>query len=571
MRTKLQVCAAAVTTIWSLLCMGSVLLADCQGYLTKPGLSAVARMGFSVAMIGDINGDDIDDFAIGAPGKIGASAPYGQAWTDSTGHVYLYSGYNGALIRSHEESRTPLNTKNGELGYSVAAAGDADADGIPDYVVGAPTSTCGSATVKGKVEVFSGSSGISIGFLNGTYGGSRTGSCVARLGDVNNDDKDEVLIGAPGQSGIAGRVYVARCNNGYLQVLDTLKGASGTYAFGSDVSGVDDLTGDGVPDILVAQNSPTLRKVFIFNGATRVKIDSLAGLGSGITTPIKVLGIGDVNWDGYGDFAVGYSKPSGNGEVRLFSGLNRSPLHTYTGTVPGFGVSISAAGDFDNDDVPDILIGQGGGSTYVYSCSDPSYSLISTMTGSGDFGTAVAGPKGTDNDGYGLTIAGAPTSNSAVVFSCGFPEVYFWGSPLHGIPPVTVAFHGEPLTPDITSWSWDFGDDSTSALQNPSHSYDSNVGAYTVSLIATGFHGADTVIYVDYVSFALQYDCGDVNGDGAVDISDRVYLQAFIFGGGPAPIGSGDVNCDTSVDISDCVYLINYIFGGGPAPCAACK
>ncbi len=66
--------------------------------------------------------------------------------------------------------------------------------------------------------------------------------------------------------------------------------------------------------------------------------------------------------------------------------------------------------------------------------------------------------------------------------------------------------------------------------------------------------------------------CGDANGDGGVDISDAVYLIAYIFSGGPAPspYSTGEVNCDGSIDISDAVYLISYIFSGGPAPCAGC-
>jgi CubicO group peptidase (beta-lactamase class C family) len=63
--------------------------------------------------------------------------------------------------------------------------------------------------------------------------------------------------------------------------------------------------------------------------------------------------------------------------------------------------------------------------------------------------------------------------------------------------------------------------------------------------------------------------CGDASGDGAIDISDAVYLIAFIFTGGPAPNPiSGDANHDGAVDISDAVYLIAFIFSGGPAPCA---
>jgi hypothetical protein len=66
---------------------------------------------------------------------------------------------------------------------------------------------------------------------------------------------------------------------------------------------------------------------------------------------------------------------------------------------------------------------------------------------------------------------------------------------------------------------------------------------------------------------------GDVNGDNTVNISDAVYLIAWIFSGGPAPIPAplvGDVNCDVITNISDCVSIIAYIFSGGPAPCGPC-
>ncbi len=70
-----------------------------------------------------------------------------------------------------------------------------------------------------------------------------------------------------------------------------------------------------------------------------------------------------------------------------------------------------------------------------------------------------------------------------------------------------------------------------------------------------------------------SYTCGDANSDGTVNISDAVYLIAYIFAGGsaPDPLLAGDANCDSTVNISDAVYLIAYIFAGGAAPCAACK
>ena len=64
---------------------------------------------------------------------------------------------------------------------------------------------------------------------------------------------------------------------------------------------------------------------------------------------------------------------------------------------------------------------------------------------------------------------------------------------------------------------------------------------------------------------------GDANGSCSINISDAVYLIAYIFSGGPAPwpVLDGDANCDNAVNISDAVYLIAYIFSSGPAPCAS--
>jgi hypothetical protein len=70
---------------------------------------------------------------------------------------------------------------------------------------------------------------------------------------------------------------------------------------------------------------------------------------------------------------------------------------------------------------------------------------------------------------------------------------------------------------------------------------------------------------------APPYICGDANDDAAINISDAVYLIAYIFSGGRAPIpnAAGDANCDTAVNISDAVFLIAYIFSGGSTP--GCK
>jgi hypothetical protein len=69
-----------------------------------------------------------------------------------------------------------------------------------------------------------------------------------------------------------------------------------------------------------------------------------------------------------------------------------------------------------------------------------------------------------------------------------------------------------------------------------------------------------------------SYVCGDADGNGAINISDAVFLVAYIFGGGyaPDPYLSGDTDCTGTINISDAVYLVAYIFGGGGPPCASC-
>ncbi len=61
---------------------------------------------------------------------------------------------------------------------------------------------------------------------------------------------------------------------------------------------------------------------------------------------------------------------------------------------------------------------------------------------------------------------------------------------------------------------------------------------------------------------------GDVNGDGAIDISDLVYLAAYMFQFGPAPVTpkASDVDNDGGTNISDLIYLVDYMFNNGPPP-----
>jgi CSLREA domain-containing protein len=60
--------------------------------------------------------------------------------------------------------------------------------------------------------------------------------------------------------------------------------------------------------------------------------------------------------------------------------------------------------------------------------------------------------------------------------------------------------------------------------------------------------------------------CGDVNGDGAVNVADVFFLINSLFAGGALPPGLANVNADSAIDVGDVFYLINFLFAGGPAP-----
>jgi uncharacterized Ntn-hydrolase superfamily protein len=116
-----------------------------------------------------------------------------------------------------------------------------------------------------------------------------------------------------------------------------------------------------------------------------------------------------------------------------------------------------------------------------------------------------------------------------------------------------------------------------------SASVDNGNGTFTIYVHAPVAAGTDTISVLVDAGWQVTtlnrkpvltyYLPGDADGSGAIDISDAVWLIAYIFSGGPAPspLIAGDGNCDGSVDISDAVYLIAYIFAGGPAPCAVVR
>lgn len=77
------------------------------------------------------------------------------------------------------------------------------------------------------------------------------------------------------------------------------------------------------------------------------------------------------------------------------------------------------------------------------------------------------------------------------------PVANFNSAPNSGVAPLNVAFT-DASTGTITSWSWNFGDATTSTLQNPAHAY--AAGTFSVSLTVTGPGGTNTLTKTNLVA-----------------------------------------------------------------------
>jgi hypothetical protein len=61
---------------------------------------------------------------------------------------------------------------------------------------------------------------------------------------------------------------------------------------------------------------------------------------------------------------------------------------------------------------------------------------------------------------------------------------------------------------------------------------------------------------------------GDSNSDGRVDLSDVLFINNYLYNGGPAPpcMNQADANNDGVVNGSDAIFLCNWLYNGGRAP-----
>ncbi|MBK7949142.1 MAG: FG-GAP repeat protein [Deltaproteobacteria bacterium] len=219
-------------------------------------------MGISVSGAGDVNGDNYDDVVIGAY-QYSAGEP-------AEGAAFVYLG-NAAGIADGKpttaSARIESDQASGLLGWSVSGAGDVNADGYDDVIVGARNYSAGEPSEGAAFVYLGGSPGIVGGNpaaaasqLESNQAGAQFGFAVSDVGDANGDGYDDVVVGSRyyesgepsegaaflflgGTSGIV--------DGGPETAVSRYESNQANAEFGRAVSGAGDLNGDGYDDLIV--------------------------------------------------------------------------------------------------------------------------------------------------------------------------------------------------------------------------------------------------------------------------------------------------------------------------------
>lgn len=338
-----------------------------------------------MAGAGDVNNDGYDDVLIGAPG-----VNYNEG--------FCYVVYGGSDVKSFDLGT--LKQSNGiiilgsnagsKVGGVLSPAGDVNGDGYDDVLLGAPSTDSNS----GETYLIYGGSSLSnihlndlsmsqgVSFLDTTNKNYQSGYSVAFAGDVNRDEYDDYIIGAPMLAISATETPTSN---------PTTAAYSSYYSRTAKPSAQAVQYPDGISYLLFGTPDITEKSSVYLSALTNIFTVSGNSESTSFYTGFFVSVVGDVNYDGFEDVLIG-SPLAGDylcgmaylifGQSEGFNGININSIpkgkainitggaviseeysYYYYGSDTSrsfysyfLGSSSSGAGDFNNDGIPDFMI-----------------------------------------------------------------------------------------------------------------------------------------------------------------------------------------------------------------------
>ena len=296
------------------------------------GQAAFDELGSALASPGDVNGDGVADFVVGAPGRDGIGS--------NSGVVRVYSGANAAVLWEYAGGGPAW-----QVGRSLAPLDDVDGDGVNEILAGATA----FMQDRGRVVVLSGRTGAWVHSIDGVQPASRFGVSVQDVGDLDLDGRADFAVGASRENNYRGVVRVY--SGATATLLQTIVGDAESRSLGWRIAAFDDTQADGVLDVIV---SSLTKSVAVHSGVDGAPLQTFG-------PPGFQCG----RWIAAGDF-------DGNGdrELAFTAGLDFEPfvkVISSDGTIRfriAEAQAVAAAGDVDADGREDLMVVVGEGFAY---------------------------------------------------------------------------------------------------------------------------------------------------------------------------------------------------------------